>query len=101
MFCSSVFGNTTSSGTGGGLFGSATALTTTASNSGGGGLFGSAPTTSTTTGSGGGGGGLFGGGGGGGLFGGLGGKPNPENVNKNVFGSTSTFGGGSTASSGK
>ena len=31
-------------------------------------------------------------GGSGGLFGGLGGKPSAENVNKNVFGTPSTFG---------
>ena len=88
-----MFGSTTSSI--GGLFGNAPATTTTTTSSGGGGLFGSA--TSSSTANGGGGGGLFGGGGG--LFG-LGGKPNPENANKNVFGSTATFGGGSTATSG-
>ena len=70
-------------------------------------MFGSSTATTTaapTVGAGGGGGGLFGGGGGGsggGLFGGLGGKPNPENANKNVFGSTSTFGSATSASSGK
>ena len=66
-------------------------------------MFGSSTATTTaSTGGAGGGGGLFGaGGGGGGLFGGLGGKPNPENANKNVFGSTSIFGGATSASSGK
>ncbi len=69
-------------------------------------VFGSSqPTTTTTASSGSGGGSLFGGGGGGGeggggFFGGLGGKPNPENVNKNVFGST-TFGTATSQSSGK
>lgn len=55
-----------------------------------GGLFGqtSSPSSGGVFGSGGGG----GGGGGGGLFGGLGGKPSAENVNKNVFGTTQTFG---------